>query len=104
MTASQLGPALPGLMGRSGGRDKPGGATPDWLGPRDPGDGPAPVNRAEAREEQKAEKKRRPKRDLDDDLDDGPSKKGIKVCVRTAGPGAQGEPRTHRQLSAVLSR
>ena len=88
-------------MGRSGGRDKPGGATPDWLGPRDPGDGPAPANRAEAREEQKAEKKRRPKRDLDDDLDDGPSKKGIKVCVRTAGPG---EPHTHRQLSAVLSR
>ena len=61
-------------MGRSGGRDKPGGATPDWLGPRDPGDGPAPANRPEAREEQKAEKKRRPKRDLDDDLDDGPSK------------------------------
>ena len=38
------------------------------------------------------------------DLDDGPSKKGIKVCVRIAGPGAQGEPRTHRQLSAVPSR
>jgi hypothetical protein len=56
---------------------------PDWLGPKDEGEG-APANRAEARQVQKEEKKRRPRRDKDDEDLDKPEKKGFKVRVGTA--------------------
>ena len=62
-------------MGRAGG--KSAGGEPDWLGPKDQGEG-APANRAEARQVQKEEKKKRPRRYKDDEDLDKPEKKGFK--------------------------
>ena len=76
-------------MGRAGG--KSAGGEPDWLGPKDQGEG-APANRAEARQVQKEEKKKRPRRDKDDEDLDKPEKKGFKV---RAGTARQPEPPTY---------
>ena len=70
-------------MGRGKTAGGGAGGAPDWLGPKDEGDG-APVNRAQAREVQKEEKKRRPRRDREDEDLDKPEKKGIKVRVHSS--------------------